>query len=481
MKHTLKALCALMMLVAVLLAGCSAQSNTIRQIEEQRKTLEKKYAEIVAEYDGGTVALMDVLPTFYSMYSYYYQMYSMFGMSMDDEMIAQLKNQALEYAVQSRLLAAEFDRRGLTLDKTEEELNAESDKTYNDQLDYCIQQIADGTDAEKKASAELILFSQGLTIENNRAQAILNAKVEKAVSAIEDEAAEPTEEEISAYYDEKVASDEATYTANPTGVESAKSNGQAVCWMPEGYRTVKHVLIIPEDDFLQKVKDARSTLSTAQNALSGYEDELKALTEPEATAEPTAEPEATAEAEATAEVTAEPTAEPRSAEEIQADIDAKRAELPELQKAVEEAETACLDSVRDKTASVYKELENGKDFDSVMADFGEDPGMQSEPNMTTGYYVRADSTIWDKNFTAGAMTLEKVGDYSAEPVISSSGVHIIYYASDVTPGAVPLAEVHDALKSEKQEELRTAHLSEELAKWVEAANPVYHADKWTFE
>ena len=41
MKHTLKALCALMMLVAVLLAGCSAQSNTIRQIEEQRKTLEK--------------------------------------------------------------------------------------------------------------------------------------------------------------------------------------------------------------------------------------------------------------------------------------------------------------------------------------------------------------------------------------------------------------------------------------------------------
>ena len=64
MKHTLKALCALMMLVAVLLAGCSAQSNTIRQIEEQRKTLEKKYAEIVAEYDGGTVALMDVLPTF---------------------------------------------------------------------------------------------------------------------------------------------------------------------------------------------------------------------------------------------------------------------------------------------------------------------------------------------------------------------------------------------------------------------------------
>ena len=137
--------------------------------------------------------------------------------------------------------------------------------------------------------------------------------------------------------------------------------------------------------------------------------------------------------------------------------------------------------MRDKTASVYKELENGKDFDSVIADFGEDPGMQSEPNMTTGYYVRADSTIWDKNFTAGAMTLEKVGDYSAEPVISSSGVHIIYYASDVTPGAVPLAEVHDALKSEKQEELRTAHLSEELAKWVEAANPVYHADKWTFE
>ena len=79
------------------------------------------------------------------------------------------------------------------------------------------------------------------------------------------------------------------------------------------------------------------------------------------------------------------------------------------------------------------------------------------------------------------MALENVGDYSKEPIISSSGVHIIYYASDVTSGAVPFESVHDALYAEKEESLRTEHMADELAKWVEAVNPVYHLDKWTFQ
>ena len=126
-------------------------------------------------------------------------------------------------------------------------------------------------------------------------------------------------------------------------------------------------------------------------------------------------------------------------------------------------------------------LESGSDFESVMEEYGEDPGMQSEPNKTTGYYVREDSTIWDENFTKGSMALEKVGDYSATPVISSSGVHIIYYASDVTPGAVPFESVYDTLYAEETEIKRSEYLTEQLNAWVEAANPVYHADEWVVQ
>ena len=198
MKHTLKALIALLMLAAVLLTGCSGQSDTMKKIEDQRKSLEERFKTVIAEYDGGTITMMDVLPSFYSMYSYYYQLYSMFGMTVDDDMINELKDQTARYAVQCRVVEAEFERRGLTLDKTEEEYNAEADKNYNDQLESCIQQITSGTDEEKKANAELILYSQGLTIESNRKQTILNAKIDKVVSAVEDEAPKPTEDDSSA-------------------------------------------------------------------------------------------------------------------------------------------------------------------------------------------------------------------------------------------------------------------------------------------
>ena len=116
-----------------------------------------------------------------------------------------------------------------------------------------------------------------------------------------------------------------------------------------------------------------------------------------------------------------------------------------------------------------------------MAEYGEDDGMKEEPNMTTGYYVRADSTLWDANFTAGAMALESVGDYSKTPVISTSGVHIIYYNSDVMPGAVSLDDVYDALYAEKLSANQNEYMLAKIEELTNAVNPVYYADKWTFQ
>ncbi len=497
MKHTLKALIALMMLAAILLTGCSQKSDTLKNIESQRKTIEENFKTVVVEYDGGTITALEAMPIFASYYTYYYQLYSMFGMSIDDETISELKNYVAEYMLQNRLLADEFDKRGLTLDKTEDEYNTESDENYNSQLESYISQLTDYTEEEAKAYAEMVLYSSGLTIENNRALTILGAKADKVVAAIEDEAPLPTEDDLSAYYTERLAADEETYTATPTGVESAMSNGSSVCWMPEGYRTVKHILVIPEDDVLSAVTDARNSLTTAQTALASLENELAEVTaaaadetaeaktteavEAEATEAVEAEATEAVEVEATEAVEAEATEAPRTAEDVQADIDAKKAEIVELEQAVADAESACIASVQEKLDAIYAALESGSDFESVMDEYGEDPGMQSEPNKTTGYYVREDSVIWDANFTAGAMALANVGDYSAEPVISSSGVHIIYYASDVTPGAVPFESVHDTLEAEKTEDMRSDYLNEQLNAMTEAVNPVYHTDEWNIQ
>ena len=58
-------------------------------------------------------------------------------------------------------------------------------------------------------------------------------------------------------------------------------------------------------------------------------------------------------------------------------------------------------------------------------------------NTETGYAVHPESTIWVKEFTAGAFSdkMQAVGDVS-DPVVSRFGVHILYYLRDIPAGRV---------------------------------------------
>ena len=66
------------------------------------------------------------------------------------------------------------------------------------------------------------------------------------------------------------------------------------------------------------------------------------------------------------------------------------------------------------------------------------------------------------------MALENIGDVS-QPVLTASGVHIVYYNSDVTAGAVPFETLSDALTENllttKQEDAFNAACTE----WLNAA------------
>ena len=66
----------------------------------------------------------------------------------------------------------------------------------------------------------------------------------------------------------------------------------------------------------------------------------------------------------------------------------------------------------------------------------------------------------------------------SEPILGASGVHIIRYESDVTPGAVPFEDVRDALYDETLSRLREESYAAQLEEWVAALDPVYHYDAW---
>lgn len=496
MRRTFAKLAALMLALTLVLSGCNlVDVDQLALIAQQREEVAETLSTVLVEYDGGTLTAQDVMPVFYSNYSYMSQIYSSMGYEVDTETVNSILEDAVQTELENRVIAAQFEERGLSLSVTEEEIAEEADSAYQTNYEYALEYASGDTDEERAANAELVLFSEGYTPEYMYNMMLSSYQADALQADVEAEVTEVTDEELQTAYDEKVAADEETYTESPTDIESDATDASSViCWRPEGYRAVKHVLVIPEDDVLQAVTDARDAVDTAEEELAVLEEELAALTDDDAAGDETTD----AAGEETTGTTggaandaassdasdgttdAEATDAPRTAEEIQADIDAKVAEIEQLEQAQAEAEAACLASVSDVTDEIYAQLEAGESFDDVMATYGEDPGMQSEPSMTTGYYVSAESTTWDANFTAGAMALENVGDYSATPVISTSGVHIIYYYEDVPAGAVPLDEVRDALYDQTLETMREEHYTEQLAAWVEALNPVYHLDDWSF-
>lgn len=467
MKHALVRLTGLLIVLMLVLTGCNLIGiDPIMQLDEDMAALKKQYSGVVASYDGGEVTQENVMASFMSQYSYMSQLYSMYGMNMTSDVVTNIEQSVAENAVRNIAIAKQLESRGLSLDGDKlAELDAEADEHYQEAYDSFYESAKGDTDEVRAKQTEYNLATYGYSREALYDIELAAANEELIEQTVRDEVAELTDEELQAAYDEKLAENQEDYETSPSSFESAMtSEDEIVAWIPEGYRTVKHILVKPEDDVLSAVTDARNALEDAQDNIQDLRDELDALNNPEEEAD---------EAEADDAAEAEPTEAPRTAEAIQADIDAAEATLPDLEAAVKSAEEACLASVQDKLDEIYEKIEAGDDFAELIEAYGEDPGMQNEPSKTRGYYVSADSTTWDKHFTAGSMALEKVGDVTETPVISTSGVHIIRYESDVTPGAVPLEDIRDALYEQTLEAMKDEHYTTEVDAWIAALNPKY--------
>ncbi len=467
MKHTLARLAGLLIVLALVLSGCNLiGTDRMMELDQQFAALKEKYSGVVATYEGGEITQEDVMANFASQYSYMSQLYAQYyGTGVDAETLHSIQDSVVQNAVQNVAVAKQMEARGLALDdEALANVQAEADEMYQQAYDSFYASAEGSTNEIRARQAEYDLYTNGYTKEAIYDIELAEAQYNLMEETVEAEITEVSEDELNAAYEEKVSDDEESYTTSPSLVGSMMtSDTSAVYWIPEGYRIVKHILIVPEDGVLSAVTDARSALSDGEADLEALQSELDALNDDEAEAEGAEEGAGVAEA-------------PRSAEEIQADIEKAEADLRDQQAAVEKAEADCLASQQDKIDEIYAKLDEGETFESLIEEYGEDPGMQNEPTKTRGYYVCAESTNWDKNFTAGAMLLESVGDVSETPVIGTSGIHIIRYESDVPAGAVALDAVRDQLYEDTLEDLKSEHFSSELDSWVEALKPEYHLD-----
>ena len=140
---------------------------------------------------------------------------------------------------------------------------------------------------------------------------------------------------------------------------------------------------------------------------------------------------------------------------------------------VEEAAKAIIASKQSAIDAIYARLDAGEDFVSVMLDYTQDPGMDDD-RIASGYPVHVKSTVWGKEFAAGAFSeeMQQVGDVS-QPIASKYGVHILDYLRDIPGGRIAM--------DERIRESITTYLTNQrrvdiLASWADDYELTYNQD-----
>ena len=433
-------------------------------------------AQIVATYgENGIIWLKDVQEAYNSVcaqYASYGLDLAAYGMedTVKMDLVASAVEDAVIKAKATELGLDQFDE--ATLADFEASADAMMQSYVEYYISYFYPEATEITD-EMRAEAEAYWTSTGFSREAY-AEALRDDAVNAAVYDYVTGDVTISDEEVQAAYEALIAKDQERY-ANDNSYYNDISSGATIAWNPEGYRTVKHVLIGFNDEQTTRYNDLQSQLTSLNaereailaaeptEAAEGTEPtEAVASTEPTESAAPTEAVEAAAPTEAVEG--AEPTesaAPMRTLEEVDADIAACNAELDALYA-----------ELMPTAEEVVAAFNAGTSFDDLIAQYNQDPGMTTEPIASFGYPVSAASTIWDPAFTAGAMSIAEVGQIS-EPVRGVNGIHIIYYLSDITPGTVALDEIRDEVAQLALDDKIAATYNDQVAAWVEEANVEY--------
>lgn len=451
MKRRIASLICLLLALALVLTGCG---DPVKQIEKEIGKLAGVYAKAVAKYDGGEVTAGEAMGDFNYMYSMYYSYLSAYGYQITAEEISALMGSALQARTRMEIAAAHFDAQYSLTDEELMQVELDAQAQYDEAYAEALTQSDGKSDAEKDANARRMLMEIGMDYENVYQDMLLGEKTKRMEEALGAEITEITEEELLAAYEDRVSQSEEGYADGTACFElDMTEEDKIVCWNPAGFRAVKHILLIPEKDVLDAYNAAADALEACEDALAALEAEKKAAEDDDSEEGPA-----------------------RSVEELSGLIAAEEAKLAELEAAAEAAAQACRDAVQETIDAVYTRFAVGEDFDSLMAEFGQDPGMKVAPTMERGYCVSARSIVWEPAFRDGAMSISNAGELGAVPAVSSSGVHIIYYAQEIAPGPVPLEQIREALYAEVLENTRSNYADEIIEGWIAETNPEYDID-----
>ena len=440
-------LCALLLAAVPAMAEDADKDARIAELEAQVAELQAQVdayhlKELVATFDGGEVPLDEAESLYDLSVTQYAQMgidvvaYGMEGI-LREVVVDTLAEEAIV-----QYMAGELGL-GLT-EEQQAQFAEEAQATYDSQVDSYYQTYLAGqyeSEEDGLAAAAQALDEMGYSYESYL-DSLTSTQLSTNVYDYVTKDVAVSEEDVEAAYDEYVAADEANY-ADPYQFENAFSSGVTIYYTPEGYRNVKHILFKFDDDQATRYDELSTRLADLEA------EQVAAAEAADATPAPEAED---GEAES-----------PRAITEIEADIAQVSADLDALyEELMPEAEAA------------IERFNAGEDIDALIAELNDDTGMPE-----TGYAVsttaEASAQAWDPAFTEGALSIEEVGGLSA-PVRGVYGIHLIYYAGDITPGATALEEVHDEVESLTLQNKISQTYADQVSAWKEELHLVTYPE-----
>ena len=440
-------LCALLLAAVPAMAEDADKDARIAELEAQVAELQAQVdayhlKELVATFDGGEVPLDEAESLYDLSVTQYAQMgIDVVAYGMDGILREVVVDTLAEEAI-VQYMAGELGL-GLT-EEQQAQFAEEAQATYDSQVDSYYQTYLAGqyeSEEDGLAVAAQALNEMGYSYESYL-DSLTSTQLSTNVYDHVTKDVAVTEEDIEAAYDEYVAADEANY-ADPYQFENAFSSGVTIYYTPEGYRNVKHILFKFDDDQATRYDELSARLADLEA------EQVAAAEAADATPAPEAED---GEAES-----------PRAITEIEADIAQVSADLDALyEELMPEAEAA------------IERFNAGEDIDALIAELNDDTGMPE-----TGYAVsttaEASAQAWDPAFTEGALSIEEVGGLSA-PVRGVYGIHLIYYAGDITPGATALEEVHDEVESLTLQNKISQTYADQVSAWKEELHLVTYPE-----
>lgn len=320
---------------------------------------------------------------------------------------------AVDYLVRQKILELKITELQFDVftdeEKTafENDAQTEWDNALQEYVGYYLSEDTDEARAKLTEQAVAFYEAQGFSKQVVYDNMLLRAATDRLAQHLLG-GYEPTEQEIDDVFQSVGANYQQRYENNIQEYEfMTQYYGEESWYTPAGYRGVIHILLKVD----QALLDAYSALQAKYEEQQSMIGAVGAEPDDGATAAPDAEPQ-------------EPV-------------------TPDM---VEKARQDILDSVKATTDAIYARLSTGESFESLIAEYGQDPGMQDEAMLAEGYKVHQASVLWDPAFTEGtfAENMLSVGDVS-HPVIGMHGVHIIKYLRDVPAGLVMTDAIHEEI------------------------------------